>query len=105
VAIFRGQVLWLGTPRELERTVLRRRLGVRLANPSSALVEAARALPPVRAAELDDGQLVVELDDADRDAPALVRRLVEVGAEVERVAELDSLLEEAYLSIVERGAP
>jgi ABC-2 type transport system ATP-binding protein len=105
VAIFRGQVLWLGTPRELERTVLRRRLGVRVANPSPTLVAAARALPSVRAAELADGQLVVELADADRDAPALVRRLVEAGADVERVAELDSLLEEAYLSIVERGGP
>ncbi len=50
-------------------------------------------------------EVAVDLDRAREQWGELVATLVEAGAEVERVAELDSLLEEAYLSIVERGAP
>ena len=100
VAIFRSRILRLGTPAELERTVLRRRLAVRLAADPAELLPVVRAMDRVRAAELQDGQLLVELDDADADAPALVRGLVAAGAEVQRVAEADALLEEAYLAIV-----
>ena len=100
VAIFRSRLLRLGTPAELERTVLRRRLGVRFAGDPVELLPVVRAMPWVRAAEQQDGQLLVELRDADADAPALVRGLVAAGAEIERVAEADALLEEAYLAIV-----
>jgi hypothetical protein len=62
-------------------------------------VRSARC-PAVRAVEQRDGLLLVELDDADRDAPALVRELVAAGAKVQRVAEADALLEQAYLTIV-----
>ncbi len=104
VAIFRLRVLRLGTPAELERTVLRRRLGVRLAGDVSEHLSAVRAMPWVRAAEQQDGQLLVDLRDADEDAPALVRGLVAAGVEVQRVAEVDALLEEAYLAIVGEAA-
>ncbi len=104
VAIFRLRVLRLGTPAELERTVLRRRLGVRLAGDVSEHLSAVRAMPWVRAAEQQDGQLLVDLRDADEDAPALVRGLVAAGVEVQRVAEVDALLEEAYLAILGEAA-
>ena len=104
VAIFRSRVLRLGTPAELERTVLRRRLGVRLAGDPSQHLPVVRAMPWVRSAEHQDGLLLVELHDSDADAPALVRDLVTAGAEVQRVAEVDALLEEAYLAIVGEAA-
>lgn len=104
VAIFRSRILRLGTPAELERTVLRRRLGVRVAGESAGFLPVVRAMRWVRAAEHQDGQLLVELDDPDADAPALVRGLVTAGADIQRVAEVDALLEEAYLAIVGEAA-
>jgi ABC-2 type transport system ATP-binding protein len=100
VAIFRTRVLRLGTPRDLEREVLGRRLAIRLAEPSERFAAVARGLASVRDVEVEDGQMLVSLDDADEDAPTLVRALVEAGARVQRVSELDSALEAAYLSIV-----
>jgi ABC-2 type transport system ATP-binding protein len=104
VAIFRSRILRPGTPADLERTVLRRRLGVRLAGDPRPFLAGVRAMPSVRAAEQQDGLLVVELHDADRDAPELVRGLVAAGADVQRVAEADALLEQAYLAIVGEAA-
>jgi ABC-2 type transport system ATP-binding protein len=100
VAIFRTRVLRLGTPRDLEREVLGRRLAIRLAEPAEQYASVARAVPRVRDVEVENGQMLVSLDDADEDAPGLVRQLVQAGARIQRVAELDSALEAAYLSIV-----
>jgi hypothetical protein len=47
-----------------------------------------------------DGELIVVLESLDRDAPPVVRALVEAGAEIQRVAGLDSALEAAYLAIL-----
>ena len=105
VAVFRGRILRLGTPRELERDVVRHRLAIRMANAPEPFVEVVRALPPVRDAEIADGELVVVLGELDRDAPPVVRALVEAGAEIQRVAGLDSALEAAYLAILNEDAP
>ena len=104
VAVFRGRILRLGSPRELEREVVRHRLAVRMADEPEPFVEVVRALPAVREAEVADGELVVVLDELDRDAPPVVRALVEAGAEIQRVAGLDSALEAAYLAILNEEA-
>ena len=100
MAIFRGRTLRLGSPRELEREVIRNRLAVRVAGVPEQFVEVLRAQPVVRGAEAVDGELVVVLGELDRDAPSVVRALVEAGADVQRVAAVDSALEAAYLAIV-----
>jgi ABC-2 type transport system ATP-binding protein len=104
VAIFRQRVLRLGTPGELEREVSGRRLAIRLASAAERFVDVARSVSVVRGAEVSDGELVVTLDDLDRDAPSVVRALVEAGAEIQRVAGLDAGLEAAYLAIVGESA-
>jgi hypothetical protein len=59
-----------------------------------------QSLEVVRGVATQDGELVVVLDELDRDTPLEVRTLVEAGAGVQRVAALDSGLEAAYLSII-----
>jgi ABC-2 type transport system ATP-binding protein len=100
MAVFRGRILRLGSPRELEREVVRSRLAIRMAGAPEQFLEVVCALPSVRGAEVVDGELIVVLDALDRDAPHVVRALVEAGAEIQRVAGLDSALEAAYLSIL-----
>jgi len=45
--------------------------------------------------------LTVALDDPERETPPLVRRLVELGAAVQRVTEEERTLEDVYLELVE----
>jgi ABC-2 type transport system ATP-binding protein len=104
VAVFRGRLLRFGTPADLEREVLTHRVAVRIADGPELFLALARSLPCVRGAEILDGQLVAVLESGDRDAPPLVSALVTAGAAIQRVAEVDSALERAYLAIVEEGA-
>src|SRR3954463_5999267 len=103
MAIFRGKVLRFGTPRDLEREVVRRRLAIRMAGPPEQYADVVRALPVSQGVEIGEGELVVLLDDLDRDTPRVVRTLVAAGADIQRVAGLDSALEAAYLSIIGEG--
>jgi ABC-2 type transport system ATP-binding protein len=105
MAVFRGKILRLGTPRELEAEAVRNRLAVRVAGPPEAYVDVLPALEPVRGVEVVDGELIVMVGELDRDAPCVVRALVEAGAGVQRVAGLDSALEAAYLSILNEAGP
>ena len=105
MAVFRGRILRLGSPRELEREVVRHRLAVRMAGVPETFLDTVRAVPVVRLAEVVDGELIVTLDELDRDAPPVVRALVEAGADVQRVAGLDSALEAAYLAILNEEQP
>jgi ABC-2 type transport system ATP-binding protein len=100
LAIFRGKVLRLGTPRDLEHEVVRRRLAVRIADAPDQYLTMLRAMPVVQGVEVVEGELIVLLDEPDRDAPHIVRALVLAGAGVQRVAGIDSALEVAYLSII-----
>jgi hypothetical protein len=85
--------------------VFRRRLAVRVAGDPEPFAETVRALPVSQGVELGEGELIVLLDDLDRDAPVVVRALVEAGAAVQRVAGLDSALEAAYLAIIGEEQP
>jgi ABC-2 type transport system ATP-binding protein len=100
VAIFRSRILRLGSPRELEREVVQRRLAVRVIGPPERFLNTVQRLEVVRGVAAQDGELVVVLDELERDTPLVVRTLVEAGAGVQRVAALDSGLEAAYLSII-----
>jgi hypothetical protein len=79
---------------------VRRRLAIRLAGPPDEYLALVRSLPVSQGVEIGEGELVVLLDDLDRDTPLVVRALVEAGALIQRVAGLDSALEAAYLSII-----
>jgi ABC-2 type transport system ATP-binding protein len=105
MAVFRGRILRLGSPRELEREVVRHRLAIRMAGAPEQYVDVVRAVPAVQDAEVVDGELIAVLGELDRDAPPVVRALVEAGAEIQRVAGLDSALEAAYLAILNEEAP
>ena len=49
-----------------------------------------------------DGKLLVSLADPERENPRLVRRLVELGAQVQFVTELRHSLEDLYLDLLEK---
>jgi ABC-2 type transport system ATP-binding protein len=102
--VFKTRLLRVGPAAELRLAAgAGRAVVVQVRNPSEGLAEAARGLPFVSAAALVDGRLEVSLADPERDNPALVRRLVEAGAEVQFVAESRQSLEEVYLGLVHQA--
>ena len=101
VALFKTKLVRVGEPEQLREAMYGRRTVVHLASGGQAMEPIVRELPFVHAVEVVDDRLVVSLDDPEKDNPALVRRLVEAGADVRFVNELRVSLEDLYLDLME----
>jgi ABC-2 type transport system ATP-binding protein len=101
VALFKTRMIRVGEPEQLREAMYGRRTVVHLAGEGRDMEAVVRGLPFVHGVEVVDGRLVVSLDDPEKENPALVRRLVEAGAEVRFVNELRVSLEDLYLDLME----
>ena len=100
VALFNGRLVALGTPAELKDKMYGRRTVIHFTEPPRG-IEARLELPFVESAEWVDDALVLGLSDPDRENPIVVRRLVELGAEIRYVNALRVSLEDLYLDLME----
>jgi len=100
VALFKTRLVTVGRPEALREQMYGRRTVVHLADYRPGL-EDAIDLPFVKRVDVIDRRLVVSLDDPEADNPALVRRLVEIGTDVQFVTELRVSLEDMYLDLME----
>ena len=98
IAVLRTRLVALDTPAALKSRLFGTRVAVDLAQPRPDL--ASLHLPFVRELSLDGHTLTVAVDDPERDNPKLVRRLVELGAEIRYVQRLERTLEEVYLELM-----
>ena len=102
IAVMNSRLIAVDTPANLRARLFGRRVAVRLRVPHEAAAAAVRALPFVRAVEAADSRLTVDLTDPEAQTPALVRALVEAGAEIMAVGEVEHSLEEVYFRLVDR---
>ena len=100
IALFKTRLLKVGDPESLREEMYGRRTVVHLANPTPG-IERELNLPFVTKTEWVDGRLVLSLSDPDAENPVLVRRLVELGADVQFVSELRVSLEDLYIDLME----
>jgi len=100
VAVFRSRLLALDTPTNLRQQLFGRMVVFHLVEARESLAEAVRKHSFVQDAEIVEEKLVVTLDDPDNQNPALVKTLVENGAEIRFVGELRRSLEDVYLTLV-----
>ena len=102
VALFNQRLITVGDPQGLREELYGRRTVVHLVDPRRGLEDELR-LPFVKSIERLENKLIIGLEDPDRENPALVRRLVELGADVQFVNELRVSLEDLYLDLMEDG--
>lgn len=100
IAIFRRELLALDTPANLRRQLFGRTVVFHLIEAQDKFMKSAQALPYVQSAQLVDNKLLVTLEDPETQNPALVRALVDQGAEIQFVGELRRSLEDVYLRLV-----
>ena len=99
VAVLRTRLVAVDTPEALRSRLFGSRLRVVLAGPAApfaAFVDGA-GVSDVRA---DDRSLSMAVDDGRGRAPAIVRRLVSAGADIESVVPEEPSLEEVYLRLL-----
>jgi len=100
VALFKSKLLTVGDPQSLKEKMYGRRTVVHLAQPTQD-IEQALNLPFITKTEWIDGKLLVSLSNPETENPILVRKLVELGAQVQFVSELKVSLEDLYLDLME----
>jgi hypothetical protein len=121
VAIIRGKLLRVGTPRELQRSLYGRHVEVRIANAlpdfgdedahdgvagehtMNDYAVAVALLNGIGDVVVSGDSLVIATMDPDEITPGVVRTLVDHGAKILRVAEIERTLEMAYLDLVSRA--
>jgi len=100
IALFKTRLIAVGRPQELKERLYGRRTEIQLADPPEG-IEGALDLPFVKKIERVDNRLIVSLSDPEAENPILVKRLVELGAKVQFVNDLQVSLEDLYLSLME----
>ncbi len=103
IAIFKTRLITVDTPANLRQRLYGRRVVLHLAQPGEPLAAAARELPFVKEVQAMDNKLVVSLENPEADNPALIRKLVGAGAEIQFVGELRHSLEDVYLRLIDRA--
>lgn len=105
VGVLRTQLLTVGTPRELESNLFGRHTVVRLEKCSEELAEAVRRRLGSRHVEVRGNELVIEVDDPDRENPAIAEALVAAGGRIRSLSQPEASLEDVYLKLIREGAP
>jgi len=98
VAVVQRRLIAIDTPACLRRRLTQGRIVVRVAGLASACLRVVR---PFDGSAAVDGQLLIlRLPDLERDTPALVRAVVEAGADVLEVRPETAALEDVYLHLL-----
>jgi ABC-2 type transport system ATP-binding protein len=104
VAVFKQRLLALDAPARLRSQLFGRTVVFHLRQVRPELTAALQRFPSVSQVRLVDGRLLATVQDPEAENPALVRALVEAGAEVQFVGELRQTLEDVYLKLVKGDA-
>jgi len=100
IAVFKGTLLALDTPMALRRKLFGRKVVFHLAEMRPQYLQSATQFEFVLSAEAVDNKLVIGLDDPEKNNPAIVRSLVDAGADIQFVGEVRQRLEDVYLELV-----
>jgi ABC-2 type transport system ATP-binding protein len=100
IGIFKTRLLTVDSPAALRQRLYGRKVVFHMKRIVPEWVEAVQAMPFVKEAQAVESKLVISLADPEEQNPVLVRRLVELGAEVQFVGELRHSLEDIYLQFI-----
>ena len=103
IGVFRSRLLRLGTPANLRTGMFGAGTQVRVVGDAARWTPTVRALPFVKDVTAAESNLSVSLEHPDDQNPALVRALVQAGADIRAVEPTSHSLEEVYLELVENN--
>jgi ABC-2 type transport system ATP-binding protein len=105
IGIMHHRLLQVDTPANLRLSLFGRQVAVKLKPPAEAYLSLVKGLDFVKEASASDGSLLVNLEKPEEQNPALVKALVEAGAQVQYVTEIKHSLEEVYFSLIREEQP
>jgi len=103
IGIIKTRLLTTGSPGILARGLQTRKTVIHLQHGNPKLLASVEKLHAVKDARTVDNQLILDMDDPERDNPEVVRTIVEAGGRVQYVTELRSTLEDVYLKMIKEA--
>jgi ABC-2 type transport system ATP-binding protein len=103
IGIFKHKLIVADTVMNLRRQLFGREQMFRLRRIESQWVTTVYELPFVNQARAAGNQLYIRVDNPEEQNPAIVRQLVELGAEIQYIGEMTHSLEEIYLQLIEQA--
>jgi ABC-2 type transport system ATP-binding protein len=100
IAIFKSHLITVDTPQGLRTSMFGRKVVFHLRQLDPNWIPAISHLPGVRAVEPAENRLVVSLETPEEQNPAIIRCLVDSGADIQFVGELRHSLEDIYLEMI-----
>lgn len=104
VAVFKQSLRVVDTPANLRRQVYGRRIAIQLAEAAGRYSQLLNAIDGLRDIDESGRSLFYTAEDPEQINPAVIRRLVEAGAEILFVEERDYSLEDVYLQLIDGEA-
>ncbi len=103
IGIFKTRLVAVDTPENLRQSLFGRKVVFHLQALEPRWVDVVRQMPFVKDARLVDNRLVVSLDNPEEQNPAIIRCLVEAGAQIQFVGELRHSLEDIYMQMIHQN--
>jgi len=101
IGIFKSRLITVDSPENLRTQLYGRKVVFHLAAVNPAWAETLKALPFIQNVQVMDTKLVIGLADPEGQNPLIIRRLVELGADIQFVGELRHSLEDIYLQTIQ----
>jgi len=100
IAILKSKLIAVDSPRNLSLSLYSRKTIIHLQNMTDAVLAAVQRLSVVKASRVSENKLILDMDDPERDNPAVVKAVVAAGGNIQYVTELRSSLEDVYLKLI-----
>ncbi len=100
VAVVNGHLLALDSPKILRRKIFGRKVVFHLLEAKIDFEQVLLAFDFVSEVHLVENKILVSVEDPENNNPALIRALIEAGAEIQFVGELRRRLEDVYLELM-----
>jgi ABC-2 type transport system ATP-binding protein len=100
IAIFKSHMITVDTPQNLRNRLFGRKVVFHLSHLQTDWIPALSSLPGVSQVEPVDNRLVFTLENPEEQNPAIIRKLVEMNADIQFVGELRHSLEDIYLEMI-----
>jgi ABC-2 type transport system ATP-binding protein len=100
VAVVNGHVLALDSPKVLRRKIFGRKVVFHLIEAKAEFEQVVLPFDFVSEVQVVENKILVSVEDPEKNNPAIIRALVEAGADIQFVGELRRRLEDVYLELM-----
>jgi ABC-2 type transport system ATP-binding protein len=102
IAVFKTQLRVVDSPAGLRKQLYGRQVVFHLSEPAEPYTVPMQEIPYIKQVQAVENKLVLALDEPEKNNPELIRKLVQMGANIQFVGELRHSLEDIYLQLVNK---